>query len=103
MILDVAVAFESGDNALKCGYLGKIAKYRCLAGRVMEQFPLANPLTPVEVHGVIFGSRGAIHHKSLKVLRGLGVTKNTIHSILESISINSIKIFKHLHRYSPHP
>ena len=93
MLLDVAVAFESGEHALKKSYLAKVAKYRQLSTRVMEYFPNANPLTPVEVHGVVFGARGTIYHKSLNVLRGLGVTKSTIHSIFESIAKNSIKIF----------
>ena len=98
----MAVAFESGEHALKKSYLAKVAKYRQLSTRVMEYFPNANPLTPVEVHGVVFGARGTIYHKSLNVLRGLGVTKSTIHSIFESNAKNSIKIFQHLHRFSPH-
>ena len=68
-IIDVAVAFDNGKDALEAARVIKEGKYRAEADQLrLKGFD-------VEVHGFVLGSLGSWHTKNEAVLNRLGVQK----------------------------
>ena len=98
LVLDVICPYESHADVLRERDHQKREKYgrpevlEAIKAKLAEDHHLVP--TKMDVYGLVFGARGAIHNVTLNLLRELGMTNSRIGSIVDTVAKASMTMYK---------